>query len=63
MKKVILMFAVAATLVSCGQSDSEKSAQDSTQVVCDSTKCDSTKCDSTHTACHVDTAAVDSVKH
>ena len=63
MKKVLLMFAVASFLVSCGGSTETSSTTDSTQVVVDST----TDCDSTHSdttkACCVDSAKVDTAAH
>ena len=47
MKKVILIFAAAVTIVSCSNGSNETTsttANDST-MVCDSTMCDSTACD------------------
>jgi uncharacterized protein YcfL len=62
MKKVLLMFAVASFLVSCGGSSETSSTTDSTQVVVDSTACDSTQCDTTK-ACCVDSIKVDTAAH
>lgn len=62
MKKVLLMFAVASFLVSCGGSSETTSTTDSTQVVVDSTSCDTTHCDTTK-ACCVDSVKVDSAAH
>ena len=57
MKKVLLMFAVASFLVSCGGSSETTSTTDSTQVVVDSTHCDTTK------ACCIDSVKVDTAAH
>lgn len=57
MKKVLLMFAVASFLVSCGGSSETSSTTDSTKVVVDSTHCDTTK------ACCIDSVKVDSAAH
>ena len=63
MKKVLLMFAVASFLVSCGGSSETATTTDSTQVFVDSTTvCDSTQCDTTK-ACCVDSAKVDTAAH
>jgi uncharacterized protein YcfL len=62
MKKVLLMFAVASFLVSCGGSSETATTTDSTQVVVDSTACDSTHTDTTKDCC-VDSVKVDSAAH
>ena len=62
MKKVLLMFAVASFLVSCGSSSETTSTTDSTQVVVDSTSCDTTHCDTTKSCCK-DSVKVDSSAH
>jgi hypothetical protein len=63
MKKVLLMFAVASFLVSCGETNPAESTNlDSTQAVVDSTACDSTQCDTTK-ACCVDSVKFDSAAH
>ncbi len=56
MKKLFVMFAVSALLVSCSEATKSGEACDSTKACCaDSTKCDTTK------IC-TDTTAVDTTK-